>query len=105
MTDNERPISEAFLAMASMFERRGRVPLKGKLVTETCGPWQVCMNGTPETIRVDPPDSMGCDEVPPVHAAIFFNGWLAGVLSPFGGWIAAGEAANEATFTAAMEAG
>jgi len=40
----------------------------------------------------------------PIHCAVLYNGWLAGVFSPAGGWIAAGEGANENTFIAACKA-
>lgn len=42
--------------------------------------------------------------VPPYHAYVQFNGWPAGVISPFGGVIAAGEATNEDAFIAALKA-
>lgn len=39
----------------------------------------------------------------PVQAKIKFNGWPAGVIDPLGGIIAAGQAANEDSFIAAIE--
>jgi hypothetical protein len=97
-------ISEAFVAMAELMQARGHAPVKGKVVTETVGPWAVVLNGTDAPIHAEPEGSMGCPDVAPVHAAIFYNGWLAGVLSPAGGWIAAGEGANESTFIEDMKA-
>jgi len=95
-------MSEAFLAVADAFLRRDVAPIKDKIVTETFGKWIVCVNGTRETVKAEPEGTMGCNEVPPVHAALFYNGWLAGLISPAGGWIAAGEGANEATFIEAI---
>lgn len=95
-------VSEAFLAMAQMLTRRGRAPVKDKVVTEKVGRWTVVMNGKLERVSVEPEGTLGCDNIPACHAAIFYNGWLAGLLSPAGGWIAAGEAADESTFIEAM---
>jgi len=41
--------------------------------------------------------------VPPYAVAIMYGCAPAGVVTPAGGWIAAGEGANEATFLAAVE--
>lgn len=45
----------------------------------------------------------GKTEVPAFHCYVEFNGWPAGLLSPYDGTFAAGEAANEETFIAALE--
>lgn len=42
--------------------------------------------------------------VPPFHCFVEYNGWPAGLIQPYGGIIAAGAAANENTFIAAIEA-
>jgi hypothetical protein len=42
------------------------------------------------------------DTLPLFHASVKFNGWPAGLVNPGGGCIAAGEAANEKTFTEAL---
>lgn len=42
--------------------------------------------------------------VDPGTAYIEFNGWPAGLVTPWGGVIAAGDAANEDTFIAALRA-
>ena len=39
-----------------------------------------------------------------LQAKLTFNGWPAGIIDPMGGIIAAGAAANEDTFIAAIEA-
>lgn len=61
--------------------------------------WWIAMNGHKTPTK----DSHGF-EVPPFHAAVEYNGWPAGIISPAGGIIAAGSCANENTFIAALEA-
>lgn len=63
--------------------------------------WYVACNGHDEAISVSPPDAMAID-VPPYHFAVWYNGWLAGLFHPYGGEFAAGTAANEEAFTAAV---
>ena len=59
--------------------------------------WEIAMNGHNSPIQC----SHGC-EVPPFAVYVQFNGWPAGVIGPSGGWIAAGEVANEDAFIAAV---
>ena len=60
--------------------------------------WWIAFNGHPEAKKT----SKGQD-VDPFHCYVEYNGWPAGVFTPYGGIIAAGEGANEDTFIAAME--
>jgi hypothetical protein len=47
---------------------------------------------------------MGISELEPGLFAVWYNGWLAGILDPFGhGVMAAGAGANEDTLIAALE--
>lgn len=55
--------------------------------------WKIDLNGKDVTL----------DGIPPYHVAIEYNGWPAGILSPIGGIIAAGEGANESTFIDALD--
>ena len=55
--------------------------------------WKITINGHKREI----------DDIPPFHCAIEYNGWPAGILSPAGGLIAAGQGANEATFIDALD--
>lgn len=55
--------------------------------------WRVELNAHPEEI----------EGVPGFHARVNFCDWPAGVLSPIGGVIAAGAAANEDTFIEALQ--
>ena len=66
--------------------------------------WTVAVNGQNVLQRVDPMHHMSIDDLLPYHAAVWFNGWLAGIFSPAGGTFAAGTAANEETFAAAIDA-
>lgn len=59
--------------------------------------WRVVMNGNKT------PASHDGIELAPFSIYVEFNGWPAGVIDPGGGIIAAGEAANEDTFIAAIE--
>jgi hypothetical protein len=61
--------------------------------------WFVAFNGHKEPMKV----SRGAT-LPPYEIYIEFNGWPAGVIGPDGGIIAAGDAANEKTFIAALKA-
>lgn len=60
--------------------------------------WWVAWNGHGEHRK----NSRGVD-VPPYTCAVHYNGWPAGLVNPYGGVIAAGDAANEDTFIAAIE--
>ncbi len=44
------------------------------------------------------PTNEQLDDVPPFTVTITWNGWPAGSLEASGGWICAGELANESTF-------
>lgn len=59
--------------------------------------WHVCVNGHSE-----PKPNIGGTMIPGFTCAVTYNGWPAGLFSPFGGCIAAGDAANETTFIAAL---
>lgn len=62
--------------------------------------WTITVNGQREPITVL---VMGAPfEIPPFSCAVEYNGWLAGLVNPYGGELAAGEAANEETFCAAL---
>lgn len=39
----------------------------------------------------------------PFHSSVTYNGWPAGIFSPFGGMIAAGSGANEHTLITALK--
>lgn len=61
--------------------------------------WWIALNGHKEAVKC----SRGAS-VPPFTAYVEWNGWPAGFIDPRGGALAAGEAANEDTFCAAVKA-
>ena len=61
--------------------------------------WWIAVNGGKEARA----NSDGF-EVPSFSAVVKFNGWPAGVIDPYAGVLAAGAAANEDTFIAALQA-
>ena len=73
--------------------------LPGCWESDVDGHWWIAINGHTETVS----SSRGQD-VPPFSVVIEFNGWPAGIIGPDGGVIAAGGAANEDTFIAALKA-
>jgi|GEM_PF-2935093 len=62
--------------------------------------WRIVFNGSGETRAED----ARAPKLPPFAVYIEFNGWPAGIIDPSGGIIAAGDAANEDAFIAAIEA-
>lgn len=66
--------------------------------------WTVAVNPHSRAIKSEPAGTMGAD-VPPFTAAVWWHGWLAGLLTPAGGAIAAHpEGANEDRFIADLRA-
>lgn len=61
--------------------------------------WRIVFNGTGEARKPD-----DGPELPPFSVYVEYNGWPAGIIDPAGGILAAGDAANEDTFIAAIEA-
>ena len=59
--------------------------------------WKIALNGHSEDTRHDG------HNVPAYTAYVEYNGWPAGFVAPNGGILAAGDAANEATFIAAID--
>lgn len=98
------PFSAAMLAIAELLHALGKSPankVAGPLVHDVDEHWRVVLNGHNESVRYG---EHGEIEVPPFHCYIEFNGWPAGLLSPYGGVIAAGALANEPAFVAACKA-
>ncbi len=67
------------------------------------GGWYMAVNGGAETVSVTPTGGATSD-VERFCVVFWFNGWPAGVVDiAHGGFLAAGEAANEQTLRAALE--
>lgn len=97
------PIVEAFGAIAELCIALGDDPLTKHEACWECTideRWKIAVNGHKE------PQKSSMSEVPiePFHCYVQYNGWPAGIFTPFGGIIAAGEGANEHTFIAAVRA-
>ncbi len=95
-------VSEAFSLIIELATARGFLSIKdllGCCEFEVDDHWWVAINGK----EGDAECSRGA-MVPRFHAYVEFNGWPAGLVSFQGGTIAYGEAANEDTFIAALEA-
>ncbi len=100
---SEREISKAFDLISEIIIAEGNYPLRDKTwerrIDES---WEVAVNGTFDDVEFKSEDGMKVN-CPPFHAAIFFNGFLAGLLNPFEGTIVVGEAANEDTLIEALK--
>lgn len=97
--DEPFAVSEAFDAIVGLALALGAAPLNrypGAWEHQVDPTWKIAVNAHWEPATVD-----GL-VIPGFHAAIWYNGWPAGLLSPRGGVIAAGEGANEDSFIAAL---
>lgn len=91
-----------FLLIARLAEKDGAAPIttfEGCWERQIGAQWWVAINAHARPVKC----SHGA-EVPPFNCYVEFNGWPAGLFDPYGGIIAAGEAANEESFAAAVEA-
>lgn len=95
-------IPEAFTKLADLGCLVGAAPLSqfpGCWEYRIDERWQVAVNGHTEPRKCSHGPMVG-----PFECYVQYNGWPAGILTPCGGIIAAGECANEDTFIAAIEA-
>lgn len=96
-------ICEAFGKVAELCMARHEEPLTKYPGCWECTideHWKIAVNGHAEPKVC----SLSTLPIEPFHCFIDFNGWPAGLMSPYGGTIAAGEAANEVTFIEAVNA-
>lgn len=99
----ERPICEAFVVVAELARASGALaPLTrypGCWEYEVDERWRVALNAHPV-----PKEASFSNGVPvePFHCFVTYNGWPAFIFNPYGGVGAAGSAANENTFIAAV---
>ena len=95
-TETERIAVVYGLVVDLAFSRGAPTPLTGLWTCEVDDHWAVALNGGDEDAK------WGGFTIPRFHCAVTFNGFPAGLFHAFGGTIAAGRAANEATFCAAL---
>ncbi len=107
MSENEPDVFDAIVKMCSRLGVRNISTLDGCWTYKIDDEWWVAVNGqtTPQT-AISPTDiefNRQGTEVDPFTAYIEYNGWPAGIVDPYGGTFAAGDAANAETFVAACE--
>ena len=95
-TETERIAVGYGLVVELALKRGAPKPLTGLWTCEVDDHWAVALNGGDEDAK------WGGFTIPRFHCAVTFNGFPAGLFHAFGGTIAAGRAANEATFCAAL---
>lgn len=106
MTD-KKPL---FVIIGELATKDGAIPLNkhdGVWTRQIGEHWWIAVNGHDETLPASSPDGASSGvpfDVEPFHCYVEYNGWPAGVFTPMGGTFAAGEAGNEETFVAALEA-
>lgn len=93
--DDGQPLAEVFDLIAQLSLAKGihpicDIPGCAELFVPSEGEsgWLIAVNGHAIEFKFEKAGTMGCD-VPPFNGAVFWNGWLAGIVSPFGGVIAA----------------
>lgn len=100
---SEAPISEAFVLLAELAQKDGIASARD---FEACWErqigehWWIALNAHKEA----KPQTHSDAKVEPFHCYLEFNGWPAGIINPYGGIIAAGDAANEDAFISAIQA-
>ena len=86
---DEQPVSVVMDLIAQLGIKDGVTPLVGPYERVLDEHWTLCLNPDTEMYK------WRGFEIPRFHCAIEFNGWPAGLINPFAGWIAAGTVANE----------
>ncbi len=104
-TETEKPICAAFnsivdLALALGVRDIRKLPECWEHKVDEH--WTIAINGH-DIPKLAHKTISGKTEVPGFHCYVEFNGWPAGLLSPYDGTFAAGSCANEDTFIAALE--
>jgi hypothetical protein len=92
-------VPDAFFQLAELAFAVGAAPMNqypGCWEHDVDENWHVSVNAHKEEKAGGPDPRI---DVPPFHAAIFWRGWFAGLLSPYGGVLAAHpDGANEERF-------
>lgn len=74
--------------------------LPGAWTYQVDSQWRVAVNGQDHDVEIASNDDFMGATLPPYHIAVWLNGWLAGLMSPFDGIIAADK---EDEFIAVLE--
>ena len=93
-------LTQAFSEIAGLAKRLGIASIKdvdGCWEYQIDSAWWMAVNGHSVPVKCSKAHS-----VPAYHAYLEYNGWPAGIISPFGGVIADGTGANEDSFIAAL---
>jgi hypothetical protein len=89
----DEPLSEVFATVCELAEKlgvRNINALPGCWEHRIDAQWTFALNGHDAPVK----DSRGC-EVPAFTIAVYWGDWLAGLVSPIGGTVAASTGANE----------
>lgn len=96
-------IPEIFIKLTSALDVKNLNELPGAWQQKIDETWYVAINGQSTDVDVEPAGGMKIT-LPPYHFAVWFNGWIAGLIYPLGGGVfAAGSGANEFEFIIAVE--
>lgn len=101
-------MNDPLIAVAELAAALGETPIKGVWGCRIDDSWYVAARGVLQdgesaVIAIEPPHCMKV-ELRPFEMAVWFNGWLAGLVNPDNGTFAAGELANPKAFCKAVKA-
>jgi hypothetical protein len=97
---NKTDISQVFALVAELAQLDGAAPISswpGLWERGIDEQWTIVANGHPEPMRYKN------IEIPPFNHLVLYNGFTAGVFTPFDGVIAAGQEANEDSLIRALK--
>jgi hypothetical protein len=98
-------LNDIWNAVSELAERDGALPLNkhpGCWYRRIDQRWEIGLNAHKE--RLPCPFADGPIDIEPFNLFVVFNGWPAGIITPYDGTICAGEAANLETFNDALKA-
>lgn len=100
-------MSEAFMKTIEVLEKEGHnslTELPDKIwIKKLDDNWTFAIHANKDEKReIEPEGCMKCD-AKAGELIVWWNGWIAGILTPFNGVLAAGELANENTFIEALD--
>jgi hypothetical protein len=93
-------ICQVFMLICEFAELSGAAPLNYHAdcwEAEIDDKWKIAVNA-----HNDPRPTTYGYPVPPISAFLQYNGWPAGIVTPTGGYMAAGDAANEDALITAL---